>query len=198
MRLDRCELRSLLADAARDLPRVHHGAEGQRRTLDAVLTNGHQVVTMEEPRFRYGAVLMPTDRGEGEVLDTVLGVVAHLMDVPAEDALHIACLDEPAMDLVPVIPILSADPARVVAKDEDVGRVLGDLQCAVQPSELLGAHTLAVGVVEVALAQVGVGLVCVEDDEPCALVPERVPQRTEVHLVTRLVLFRRYGLGSVA
>ena len=87
----------------------------------------------------------------------------------------------------PVVPVVAPHPARVVQEDEDVARVRRPFQGALEKGQLLGAHALAFGLVEIALARLWIGLVGVQAQEPAVLVAQGVPQGAEVRLVVGLV-----------
>ena len=191
---DACRLRhDLIGEGAR----IGRAADRVARDRDAVVAHMHQLVVVQPARRGDGAALVTAHRGEGEVLDAVSrAVVAHVVDVAAEHGAHIPGCRQEAVDLLPVVAVAPAGPARMVDEGEHMARVLGALEGCGQPRQLGLAHALALGLVEVALAGLGVGLVGVEHQEPAALVLDRVPQGAEVLLVVGLVLLRRPPLSA--
>ncbi|MCY3004155.1 MAG: hypothetical protein NTV21_20360 [Planctomycetota bacterium] len=147
---------------------------------------------MQVTRLRHERRLVAADGRQREVLDAVArAVVAHAVDVAREDRAHVAGGGELGVHLLPVVAVLAAEPARMVQEHEHVLGTFRARERLVEERVLLGAHALALGLVEVALARLRVGLVGVERDEPRALVAEGVPKRAEVGLVVGLVLLGR-------
>ena len=189
--------RGLRHDLVREGARIGRAADGVAGHRDAVVAHVHELVVVEPAGGGHGAPLVAAHRGQGEVLDAVpRAVVAHVVDVPAEDGADVAGRRQEPVDLLPVVAVAPPGPARVVDEREHVARVLRALEGRGEPRQLGLAHALALGLREVPLAGLRVGLVGVEHEEPAALVLDRVPQGAEVLLVVGLVLLRGPALAA--
>ncbi len=176
-------------ERGRDLARIDDGAHRDGRHGDLTLADGHQVVMVQHAGPRHLLRVAPAGGGQRHVLDAVpRAVVAHGVDVPGEDRLDVPRLDQHLVNVLPVVAITPADPARVVKENEHMVGLPRLGQGLLQPRDLLRAHPLRRRQAEVLGARSRVPLIAVEDNKEAVLVLERVPERPEMHLVQLLVL----------